>query len=82
MPTPLSMEWKIITYGEELRLDEASDVFEVTLDGYKLFPIDETVEVLRHPQTNHIGIAKVVKLTFENQQTKCRYQLISLKSVN
>ncbi|MGP4071889.1 DUF2584 family protein [Piscibacillus sp. B03] len=82
MPTPLTMEWRLITNGEETRVQEDSDLFEIRFDGYKLFPIDETVEVVRKPGSNQKGVAKIVKLVFENQQTICRYQLLSLHSVN
>ncbi|WP_175614722.1 DUF2584 family protein [Piscibacillus halophilus] len=82
MPTPLTMEWRIVTNGDEKRIKEDHDIFEITFDGYKLFPIDETVEVVRKPGSDKKGVAKVVKLVFENQQTICHYQLISLRSVN
>ncbi|MFD2640400.1 DUF2584 family protein [Piscibacillus salipiscarius] len=82
MATPFTMEWRLITNGEEKRVQEDDDIFEITFEGYKLFPVDETVNVMRKPGSNQQGAAKVLKLVFENRQTICRYQLLSLHSVN
>ncbi|GEL76209.1 DUF2584 family protein [Tenuibacillus multivorans] len=82
MPTPLTMEWRIITNGREQRIKEDHDLFEVSFEGYKLFPIDETVEIIRKPGSKQLGIAKIVKIVFESNKTTCQYQLISLQSVN
>ncbi|TFB24017.1 DUF2584 family protein [Filobacillus milosensis] len=82
MPTPLIMEWVLITNGNEKRLSEEHDIFIIKFNGYKLFPIDETIEIKRNNRTKQVGIAKIVKLVFENNQTICHYQLLSLQSVN
>lgn len=82
MSTPFSMEWKLVTNGKEKRVGETDNIFEVVFDGYKLFPIQEPIDLMRLENKDQIGTAKVVKLIFEESQTICRYQLISLYSVN
>ncbi|MFG6114597.1 DUF2584 family protein [Halobacillus sp. MO56] len=82
MSTPFSMEWKMITEGQEKRINAEDNIFEITFDGYKIFPIEEIIEIKRHPDADLIGSGKVVELIFKNQQTTCKYQLISLYSVN
>ncbi|GGC87848.1 hypothetical protein GCM10007216_18240 [Thalassobacillus devorans] len=82
MSTPFSMEWKMITEGREKRINAEDNIFEITFDGYKIFPMEEMIEIKRHLDADLIGSGKVVELIFKNQQTTCKYQLISLYSVN
>ncbi|MBO8155026.1 MAG: DUF2584 family protein [Bacillaceae bacterium] len=82
MSVPFSMEWRIITEGRERRIDETNNTFEIEFDGYKLFPIDEPIDVKRYPSSEQIGTAKVVKISLYENRTICTYQLISLHNVN
>ncbi|WP_181348397.1 DUF2584 family protein [Thalassobacillus sp. CUG 92003] len=82
MSTPLSMEWKLITEGKEKRVNAEENIFEIVFDGYKIFPMEETIEIKRHIKSDQIGSGQIVELWLKNNQTVCRYQLVSLYSVN
>ncbi|MCD5322916.1 MULTISPECIES: DUF2584 family protein [Pontibacillus] len=82
MSMPLSLETRIITFGDEKRVEEKENVFELYLDRYCLFPVDELVEVLRTEDSEQTGTAKIVEMTWANGQTRLVYRLISLYSVN
>ncbi|MFC0014626.1 MULTISPECIES: DUF2584 family protein [Allobacillus] len=76
------MQWKIITGGQERRISDDNDLFEITFDGYQIFPMEEPIDIQRSLDSDQIGSAKVVKLSFSKGLTICQYQLISLYSVN
>lgn len=82
MSMPLTLECVIITEGEEKRLPDKSNEFTLVLDGYRLFPIEEMIEIRRHKETGHIGFGEVNRLSWSDQQTTIHYRLISLQSVN
>ena len=82
MTMPLTIEWKLVTNGTEKRVADQENHFSVELAGYKLFPIEERIEIRRHLESDQIGFGKVVELTWKNNQTICTYQLLSLYSVN
>ncbi len=82
MTMPLSLATKIITLGEEKRVQEKENVFELYLDEYCLFPVDELLEISRTAESEQTGTAKIVEMTWANGQTRLIYQLISLYSVN
>ncbi|QHS22524.1 DUF2584 family protein [Virgibacillus sp. MSP4-1] len=82
MSVPLTIEWKLVTNEEERRMNVKENIFEITFSGYKLFPIDVPIDIMRHEDSDQIGSAIVKKITFEKNQTVCQYQLVSLYSVN
>ncbi|MRG88322.1 DUF2584 family protein [Salinibacillus xinjiangensis] len=82
MSVPLSIEWRIITEGQEKRINAKENIFQITFPGYKMFPIDAPIDIMRHEDSDQIGTAIVNKITFSNNQTICIYQLVSLYSVN
>ncbi|AKG04443.1 hypothetical protein AAV35_006355 [Salimicrobium jeotgali] len=82
MATPFSMGWVLITEGKEKRLDPDDNLFEVTFDGYQLFPMHEHLEVRRHLKSDQIGTANIEQLTLKDGRTICHYRLVSLYSVN
>ncbi|KGP93064.1 hypothetical protein N780_12115 [Pontibacillus chungwhensis BH030062] len=82
MTMPLSLDTKIITLGKEKRVQEKENVFELYLDQYCLFPIDELLEISRTADSEQTGTAKIVEMTWARGQTRLVYQLISLYSVN
>jgi hypothetical protein len=82
MSLPLSFEWRIITEDKERRINIEENLFEIEFSGYKIFPINEPIEIIRYADSEQIGTAVINKITFENNKTICSYQLISLYSVN
>ncbi|MRH42471.1 DUF2584 family protein [Aquibacillus halophilus] len=82
MSMPLLIEWKLITHGKEKRIANKDNTFEITFDGYKLFPIDEVIEIRRQHNSDQIGNGKIVELTWREDKTICRFKLLSLHNVN
>lgn len=82
MTMPFSVEWKLVTEGKEKRVESKENLFQITLKGYQLFPLQERIEIRRHHSSDQIGFGKVIELTWKENQTICTYQLLSLYSVN
>ncbi len=82
MSNQFVMQWKLVTEGRERRISEENDIFEITFDGYQIFPMEEPIDIQRSLDSDQIGTAKIVKLSFSNGMTICHYHLISLYSVN
>ncbi|WP_082234049.1 DUF2584 family protein [Halobacillus massiliensis] len=82
MSTPLSMEWTIITNGKEKRVFPNDNLFEITFEGYKIFPLNERIEIKRNPRADQIGSGQIEELILKENSTVCKYRLISLHSVN
>ncbi|MBM7552537.1 DUF2584 family protein [Thalassobacillus pellis] len=82
MPSPFTMEWNLITHGKEKRIDQADNIFEMDFEGYRIFPMGENIEIKRNDKADLIGIGKIVEIIFRDGRTICKYQLISLYSVN
>lgn len=82
MTVPFSIEWKLVTGGNEQRVEDKENFFSIVLDGYQLFPMEEQIEIQRNQSSDLIGFGKVVELTWKNNETICTYQLVSLHSVN
>lgn len=75
------MHTKIISNEKETRLHIEENVFQLTLDGYHLFAVNEMLPLYKSDQ-ERIGSAIVQKLQWENEKTTLNYQLVSLQSVN
>ncbi|WP_026570182.1 MULTISPECIES: DUF2584 family protein [Sediminibacillus] len=82
MSMPMSIEWKLLTHGREKRLQHQQNMFEIEFTGYKLFPINQTIEIKRHHDSDQIGSGKIVEISWKEERTVCTYQLLSLYSVN
>ncbi|MGI8315291.1 DUF2584 family protein [Halobacillus mangrovi] len=82
MSTPFTMEWLIITEGREKRVNEGENLFEIAYEGYKLFPINEPLEIRKYLSSNGIGFCVIEELILKDHSTHCKYRLISLNSVN
>lgn len=80
MGMPLELNTMIVTKGREKRLEE--NLFTLTKEGYRLYPIDIPIEVKRTMDGEVSGIAKIKKVTLEGKMTTIEYQLISLHSSN
>ncbi|EEL50742.1 hypothetical protein bcere0022_18950 [Bacillus cereus Rock3-44] len=72
---------KIISNEQETRLHIEENVFQLILDGYHLFAMNELLPLYKSNQ-ERIGNAIVQKLEWENGKTTLNYQLVSLQSVN
>jgi hypothetical protein len=80
MGMPLELNTMIVTKGRESRLEE--NLFTLTKEGYRLYPIDIPLEVRRTIDGEVSGMAKIKKVTLEGERTTIEYQLISLHSSN
>ncbi|MED1058035.1 DUF2584 family protein [Bacillus mycoides] len=75
------MHTKIISNEKEVRLHIEDNLFQLILDGYHLFTIQEILPLYKSNE-ERIGSAIVQKLEWENGKTILNYQLVSLQSVN
>ncbi|EJS68122.1 MULTISPECIES: DUF2584 family protein [Bacillus cereus group] len=75
------MHTKIISNEKEVRLNMEENLFQLNLDGYHLFAVQEILPLYKTNQ-ERIGSAVVQKLEWENGKTTVNYQLVSLQSVN
>ncbi|MFJ8529148.1 DUF2584 family protein [Bacillus sp. NPDC094106] len=75
------MHTKIISNEKETRLHIEENVFQLILDGYHLFAVNEMLPLYKSDQ-ERIGSVIVQKLEWENEKTTLNYQLVSLQSVN
>lgn len=82
MSMPLTLEWELVTEGKEKRIANQPNCFTIKMDGYRLFPIEEIIEIKRHKKADQIGFGEIYQLTWSDNQTVCHYRLISLHSVN
>ncbi|WP_407272788.1 DUF2584 family protein [Radiobacillus sp. PE A8.2] len=82
MAMPIMVEWVLVTNGKEMRLANEVNMFEIQLDYYRLFPINQVIEIKRHQDSQQIGNGKIVELAWKNNCTHCKFQLISLFNVN
>ena len=75
------MHTKITTNETEKRLHTEDNIFQLVLEGYHLFVIDEILPVYKTRQ-ELVGSAVVKKVEWAEGRTTLLYQLISLQSVN
>ncbi len=80
MGMPLELNTMIVTKGNENRKEE--NEFELVKEGYRLYPINIPIEVKKTMQGEVNGMAKIIKLTWENDQTILTYKLFALNSTN
>ncbi len=80
MGMPLELNTMIVTKGREKRIEE--NLFSLTKEGYRLYPIDIPLEVRRTIDGEVSGMAEIKKVILESEQTTIEYQLISLHSSN
>ena len=70
----------IVTKGRESKEEE--NLFRLTKDGYRLYPIDIPIEVRNTIESETNGMAVIQKVSWTNNQTEITYQLVSLNSTN
>ena len=80
MGMPLEVNTMIVTKGKESRIEE--NLFELTKQGYRLYPLEIPLEVKKTINSETSGQALIKKVILENETTTITYQLISLNSTN
>ncbi|MFJ5624137.1 DUF2584 domain-containing protein [Peribacillus loiseleuriae] len=80
MGMPMELNTMIVTKGRESREEE--NLFRLTKDGYRLYPIDIPIEVRKTIESETNGMAVIQKVSWSNNQTEITYQLVSLNSTN
>lgn len=80
MGMPMELNTMIVTKGRESREEE--NLFRLTKDGYRLYPIDIPIEVRKTIESETNGIAIIQRVSWTNNQTEITYQLVSLNSTN
>jgi Protein of unknown function (DUF2584) len=80
MGMPVEFNTMIVTKGNELRIEE--NIFQLTKEGYRIYPIDIPIEVRKTKAGEIAGEAIVEKLELTNNKTIISYRLIALKSTN
>ncbi|MFG6495360.1 DUF2584 family protein [Fictibacillus sp. UD] len=77
---PITMQSSLVTVGKEKRLE--GNVFEISLDGYKLFILDHPVPVQKKENSSPVGKAVIKEVTWKEDSTRLVYELIDLHGVN
>ncbi|QGQ47613.1 DUF2584 domain-containing protein [Metabacillus sediminilitoris] len=80
MGMPVEFNTMIVTKGNEQRIDE--NIFQVTKEGYRIYPIDIPIEVRKTKAGEIAGEAIVEKLEIGENKTVVTYRLIALNSTN
>ena len=80
MGMPLEVNTMIVTKGKESRIEE--NLFELTKQGYRLYPLEIPLEVKKTINSESNGQALIKRVILENETTTITYQLISLNSTN
>ncbi|MGM7720754.1 DUF2584 domain-containing protein [uncultured Metabacillus sp.] len=80
MGMPVEFNTMIVTKGKEQRIEE--NVFQLTKEGYRIYPIDIPVEVRKTKDGETTGEAIVEKLQLHEKKTVVTYRLVALNSTN
>lgn len=80
MGMPVEFNTMIVTKGKEIRKEE--NVFQLTKEGYRIYPIDIPIEVRKTKKGEIVGEAIVEKLELHENKTIVTYRLIALTSTN
>lgn len=80
MQMPMTMQSNLVTIGKEKRLE--GNVFEISLEGYKLFILDHPVPVQKKENSSPVGKAVIKEVTWKEDSTRLVYELIDLHGVN
>lgn len=77
---PVEFNTMIVTKGKEQRMEE--NIFLLTKDGYRIYPIDIPIEVRKTRDGEIVGEAIVEKLQLHENKTVVTYRLVALNSTN
>lgn len=82
MGMPLELNTMIVTKNKEEKT-EIENVYHLKKDGYRLYPLDlPVIEVKTTKTSSPYALAKIVKLTWEEETTHIIYELVELLGVN
>jgi hypothetical protein len=83
MGMPLEMNWMIVTKGKEEKVMDKENYFELTKEGYRLYPLDiAVVEVKKIKEEATIGLAEIKEMKWKDGYTTITYVLKELNGVN
>lgn len=82
MSMPMQFEWVLVTEGKQERFTDQPNCYKLVLDGYRLLPIDQIIEIKREHGKARIGFGKIIEIKWRDGQTSFFYRLTSLESVN
>lgn len=77
----LKMESVIVTNQNEVRFEQTNQ-YQLNLDGYVVFPMDEPILIKKGKNGDSTGRAKVISLQWNSGKTTVVYELLKLHSVN
>ena len=77
----LKMESVIVTNQNEMRYEQTNE-YQLNLDGYVMFPMDEPILIKKRKSGDSAGRAKVISLHWNAGKTTVVYELLKLHSVN
>ncbi len=80
MGVPFELNTMIVTKGNEIREEE--NIFHLTKEGYRLYPIDIPIEVRKTIDSESSGTAVIRRVEWESEKTMITYLLTSLNSTN
>ncbi|MDF9759244.1 MULTISPECIES: DUF2584 domain-containing protein [Peribacillus] len=80
MGMPMELNTMIVTKGNETREEE--NIFRLSKEGYRLYPIDIPIDVRKTIQSDSSGTAVIQKVEWTSGKTIITYQLLSLNSTN
>ncbi|MBZ5751576.1 MULTISPECIES: DUF2584 domain-containing protein [Metabacillus] len=80
MGMPVEFNTMIVTKGNEQRIEE--NMFQLTKEGYRIYPIDIPIEVRKTIEGEIVGKAIVEKLQLAENKTVVTYRLLALNSTN
>jgi Protein of unknown function (DUF2584) len=80
MQMPMTMQSNLVTTGKEKRVE--GNMFEISLEGYKLFVLDHPVPVQKKENSSPVGKAVIKEVTWKAESTHLLYELIDLHGVN
>ena len=75
------MHTHIVSHDLEVRVDAGHNLFELYLDGYHVYPLEETISIYK-TEKEAVGKAVPKMIVWNEGKTILRYQLVSLHSVN
>jgi serine protease inhibitor ecotin len=80
MNMPLTVHTCILTDGTEKRLE--GNTFQLELEGYHLYVLGSLQTVQKTAESQPSGKAEVKEITWKEEKTFIKYELVDLHNVN